>query len=308
MANGSGKQLRRSQFLQDAIATVIGGNVANAGTFTVAYPKGRKASDYTPGPGNHNLHANGVTYKVESGNFTIAFTTVITITWLGGYTLTSGTEVVVGLVRAESVLPDDVDDAPAGVIPLGAHVIDFGSPVVGAVAGVKAITLLAEAGDLFAGNHVFDAPRNFTLTAATTNHSARTVTVYGTDYLGNPMVESRAGPNANTVAGVKAFKTITRVAVDGAVATNGISVGMGEVFGLPFFVPNKGYFLKALVDGVDELGDSTVVGGLATGVSTATSADVRGTIDFNTAANGTRRLQAIVLGGTRQLGTSQFTG
>lgn len=291
------------------VQTVLGGAVASGGTFVVAYPDGTSARDFNGGGSNHAVYANAGKYTVADGKITVAFTTVITVTWLGGYTLAAGTEVNLQLERYGEKLPVDLDDAVEGITPLGLHLIDLGVPAAPSTTGVFTAQLLGAAGDFTLASPVtFDVPRNFTLTVATTNHSGRTITVYGTDVYGNVMVESLAGPNNNTVSGKKAFKTITRVASDGAIATNGIAVGFGDVLGLPFFVPNQAFVLKAMVDGADEVANATVVGGLASAASTATSADVRGTIDFNTASNGTRVFQAIVAGGNKAKGMPQYAG
>lgn len=305
------ENLKAANFLQDAVSTTIGGDVANNGTFTIAYPTGRKAADYVSGPGTHFLLTGGATYAVSAGKATLAFgSSNITVTWKGGRTLAAGSEVRIGLIRAGSVLASDVDDAPAGVVPLSTHLINFGPVATSDDDALFAVELLAEAGEftLPSGGVTFDVPRNVILTGATTNHSARTITVTGTDVNGDAIIETMAGPNDGIVAGKKAFKTVTSVASDGAIATDGIKGGFGDVLGLPFFVANAGFFLKALVDGVDELANCTIVGALATGVSTATSADVNGTIDFNTASNGTKVFQAIVLGGTKQPSVPQYVG
>lgn len=57
------------------------------------------------------------------------------------------------------------------------------------------------------------------------NLSARTFTVYGTDKNGNSITEAITGPNATTVSSTKNFYTVTRVAVNGAVASD-VEVGV----------------------------------------------------------------------------------
>lgn len=53
---------------------------------------------------------------------------------------------------------------------------------------------------------------------------ALTFTIYGTTKVGDAISEAIAGPNAGTVFTTANFKTVTRVAVDGAVGTN-VTVG-----------------------------------------------------------------------------------
>lgn len=57
--------------------------------------------------------------------------------------------------------------------------------------------------------------------------SALTFTVYGTTKVGDSISEAIAGPNAGTVTTTANFKTVTQVAVDGAVGTN-VTVGVSN--------------------------------------------------------------------------------
>lgn len=288
----------------------LGAAVANAGTFTAAFPEGTAARDFNGGGADHSLYANAGKYTVSGGGFTIAFTTLITVTWLGGYTLAAGTEINLQLERYGEKLPVDLDDAIVGITPLGLHLIDLGVPAAPDDDALFTAQLKDPIGNftLIAANTTFDVPRNLTFTVATTDQSDATLTITGTDVYGEVMVETIAGPNNNVVSTAKAFKTITSIATDTVIATNGIKAGFGDVLGLPFFVPNGSFVLRAIVDGTLEGTAPTVVGGLASGASTATSADVRGTIDFNTASNGTRVFQVIVAGGNKAMGMPQYDG
>lgn len=80
--------------------------------------------------------------------------------------------------------------------------------------------------------------------ASAGNLSALTFTVTGTDVDGRTISEAIAGPNNNTVETTKYFKTVTQVAVNGAVGTD-VTVGtVDEIqfktipldFKLPYFV------------------------------------------------------------------------
>jgi hypothetical protein len=152
-----------------------------------------------------------------------------------------------------------------------------------------------------------DVPRNVTLTVATTNHSARTFTVYGTDEYGNAMVENIAGPNANTVSGIKAFARVTRVAVDGALATNGVSVGYGTTLGLPLAVRKAAQVIRESLDGAVATA-GTFAYALQNVAATATNADVRGTYIPNSAPDGARGFSiAVMLTDPSDIGFAQFT-
>jgi hypothetical protein len=254
--------------------------------------------------GNYQMTWNG-NVAVWPKDFTIAFTAnTATITWRASNTIAAGTVVNLGL-GVEGF--DAVMNQPSG-----AQIINLGSPIAAAATGVTTAQLLGAAGNLTLdgarvtnGVAVLDVPRNFTLTVATTNQSAITFTVYGTDAYGNNMVESLAGPNNNTVAGKKAFKTITRVAASAAVATNGVSVGFGDVLGLPVFLPAAGFILKELEDGAAAVAGTTVAGSLV--APSATSADVRGTYDPNSACDGAKTFELVVaLPDAQNLGGPQF--
>jgi len=64
-----------------------------------------------------------------------------------------------------------------------------------------------------------DVPRHVSVYCAA-DMSGVVFTVTGTDRYGTIITEAITGPNATTVNGTKNFKTVTRVAVDGAVGTN----------------------------------------------------------------------------------------
>lgn len=87
--------------------------------------------------------------------------------------------------------------------------------------------------------HIGDQ-QHVTLTSAN-NLSAVSFTIYGTNYQGEPIQETRAGPNANTVNSSLNYATVTRVAVSGAAAAVSVGIlGTGESQPLPLdiYVPN----------------------------------------------------------------------
>lgn len=138
---------------------------------------------------------------------------------------------------------------------------------------------------------VLDVPRNITFTVAVTDFSATVMTVTGFDAYGQPMTQTRAGPNNNTVGTLKAFKEIVSVASSTALGTN-VSVGIGDVFGLPFNVPDIGYIQSVKWAGVLAADAGTAVVSVATSPSTPALGDVRGTYTPSSASNGARRLVA----------------
>lgn len=132
-----------------------------------------------------------------------------------------------------------------------------------------------------------DVARNVTITSAG-NDSGITFTVTGKDEYGLPMSEAITGANAGIASGKKAFKTITRVQPSAAAAGN-ISVGFGDVLGLPFRLNKRADLLAQFAGDTEESAASVVVVGDAT-AATATTGDVRGTINPDTALDGSTEI------------------
>jgi hypothetical protein len=88
-------------------------------------------------------------------------------------------------------------------------------------------------------------------------------------------------------AGKKAFKYISSIAIysAGDITTDTVKIGTGDVLGLPYVLTGTGDFIQASLAGVHESTRATVVKADATTVS-ATTGDVRGTIDLNSACDG----------------------
>lgn len=154
---------------------------------------------------------------------------------------------------------------------------------------------LSATGSLVSGGvATFTVPRAVSLTS-TANNSGLAVTVNGTDAYGKTMSELITGPNNTTVTGAKAFKTVTSVTATGIVTS--LSVGDSDKLGLPIRIADKGKVLEMMVDGISETTLTIVAGLSTTGTSTATTADVRGTLLGGTATNGTRRFTALLIVG-----------
>lgn len=133
-----------------------------------------------------------------------------------------------------------------------------------------------------------NAARN--LVFATSSAAADTVfTVTGYDTYKVKMVEAitiASGQSAG--AGKKAFKYVESIAIysAGNITTDTITVGTGEVLGLPYVLTGTGDFVQASLGGVFESTRPTVVKADATATQTATTGDVRGTIDLNSSLDG----------------------
>lgn len=294
----------------DIVEMQLGSNVANAGTFTVPYPTGRDAGDYTGG--TNNLIQSRA-YGELKNNVSFSFGTAnITVTNNTGQTLLSGTDLIVQLDRigvddGENLgLANDGSMAftPAVTINLGAPdtadangYVETQNLTALGVFSVSATAAAAIAAAALAGEA--DVPRN--VVAAWTTTAVLTVT--GTDEYGNVMVESSA--SGTSMAGKKAFKTITDISA--SVDITGLTVGTGDVLGLPMFLPQAGQVIAENEDGAAATAGTIVAG--VKGTATATTGDVRGTYDANSAANGAKSFQLIAaLGDPSDKGSAQYAG
>jgi hypothetical protein len=179
------------------------------------------------------------------------------------------------------------------------YVHDFGAPATASAnaiclsqsitAGTAGLLNGATAGTL-------DVPRN--VVAAWTGTAV--MTVVGTDVYGETMTEASA--SGTSMTGKKAFKTITSVNVSQNVT--GCTVGTGDVLGLPYAYATKSQILQSRMDGVDDA--VTMVVADATSPATTTTGDVRGTVDFSTASDGTKRFMVMMLRSSTQTKVAQF--
>lgn len=192
----------------------------------------------------------------------------------------------------------------AGAGPMGRVYVWDSVPVASGTALIAALQTLAGAGAMvltpgagtsrvFAANGVprivLDVPRSVTLTSAG-NISAVNFTITGYDQYGQRMTQTLAGPNANTVATTKTFKSVESVVASGAVGTN-TSVGFNDRLGFPYRLKDLGYIISQKWNGAVEaatpvLGDATA--------PTAATGDVRGAITVGSAADGVKRLVIVM--------------
>lgn len=296
---------------------VLNADVADAGTFTVNYPAlSDEGNFYRAVQHKFVLNQNAVLEFPQKFGVTLG-TTNITITNKSGATWLAGTPFKLQLEERGRRAYRDPDSRQLlnRTAKMDVFDINLGAPDTAVATGVTTAQLLGAAGNLaidgtlaVSGVATFDVPRNFTLTAATTNQSGITFTVTGQDEYGNTMKETLAGPNNNTVQGKKAFKKITQVAANAAIATNGVSVGFGDVLGLPVFVPSGAYILKESEDGAAPTAGTFVGGDQTAGGNTATSGDIRGTYDPNSACNADKVFSlTVALHDPTYLGMPQFT-
>ena len=283
-----------------------GSAVATSGTITFAYPAGTNAGSFAAF--GHKLWVDKFQKLLESPtDFSVSFgASNITVTYLDATSIPAGAR----LNAQFNILGEDDGTAEVtpkidGVIPLQTLRISLGAPITADADGVcasqagTAATAMTINGALTSGGvATFDVPRN--VVAAWTNTA--TLTVTGTDVYGNVVKETSG--SGTSMTGKKAFKTITSVVPSANIT--GATVGTGDVLGLPVYLPSAASVLKEIEDGAVATA-GTVVGGVST-LATATTGDVRGTYDPNSATNGTKVFDLIVaLGDPDYKGVAQFS-
>lgn len=269
--------------------------VADNGTFTVNYPAGFSAGSFSGGHA-HKMWAAGLQVMLSApADFTLTFgASEITVTYLGSTTLPAGSRVniqadVYGADDREPdkvALPVNVVRAPVVRVDLGAPDADDNNGYCASQSVSAAAAASLDGALVVAGVGTPDVPRN--VVAAWTGTAVLTVT--GTDVDGNVVVEKSA--SGTSLTGKKAFKTVT--AVSPSANVTGLTVGTGDVLGLPIYVPGSAYVLQEMEDGAeiieavvtltDNTGgsgshDDTLADGLTTVAASAqTSATVTGTL------------------------------
>jgi hypothetical protein len=306
----------------------LAADVADAGTFTVAYPT-RPSPD--AGKYNEGDFFGAMGHKLVMGQSVLSFpndfdvtlgTSEITITNEYGATWPAGTDWRLELqVQGKPLYrqPADVNSG-AGAPRLVNRVskscevlINLGAPDALVTNGVMAQQNITAAGAMLVngtlatgGVATLDVPRNLIADSGGADDAILTVT--GKDEYGQTMIETLTLNGTTAVAGKKAFKQVTGIAASKAVA-NTAFIGTGDVLGLPVFLPSNGHVVKELSNGTAATAGTFVAGLRAAEGSTATSADVRGTYDPNAAADGDIVFQLVVsLPDPTYLGVAQYAG
>lgn len=300
------------------VELVLGGAVATSGTFLINYPTGKSLANYENAYGHYFL-ALGAKFT-QPDDFTIVFgATYATVTYKGTTTLPAGTKVTAQLEEVGLAAPKRgyVDDGATVVTidklrDVKVFQIDLGAPAAIDVDGIieaytGAASAIALDGALVSdGVATLDVPRNLVVDSGGADDAVLTFT--GTDEYGQTMIESITLNGATAVSGKKAFKTVTAVSASKALA-NGAFVGTGDVLGLPVYLPAGAYVLAELEDGAAASSGALVAGLAPNTVSTATTADVRGTYDPNSACDAAKSFSLLVsLADPEYLGNPQYSG
>ncbi len=299
------------------VSTTLSAAVAASGTFTVGYPTGTDEDSFA-GYGHKAVAIGNV--MSSPGDFTLTFGSAsITFTYAASKTeMPAGTKVSIDLNLPGNLVREMTKLVPnsPGVSTMTLVRVDLGSPLVADVNGIAEAQATTPAGDLTLQTRagvagfglVGGAPFGRTLTVDADGANTAVLTITGTDYEGNVMVENITANGTSVVAGVKAFYTVTGISFTNS-ASNNVFVGFADVLGLPFYLPG--------VDDCPTVGEfedgtiataGTFVAGVDTAV-TATTGDVRGTYVPNSATDGAKNFVLFIPSVDPEYqGQAQFTG
>ena len=131
-----------------------------------------------------------------------------------------------------------------------------------------------------------NTPRALQINTSTT---ARTITISGYDYYGQPMTEAITVATAGTAkSGKKAFYQIASATINGTATA--VTIGTADIFGLPVRCFDAGYVVKVGWNNTLAQDAGTFVVADMTNPATSTTGDVRGTYQPSTASDGIKRL------------------
>lgn len=298
---------------QRSVLIALSAAVATNGTFTVSYPDDYDRGDFEGAP-HHSFTIGNMGPYNHPDDFTLSFgATEVTVTYTGTTTLPQGVSGYFTFDQVGDQANYDTAYDNKGVREAHTVLIQLGSPdtldangyvesqdlTALGVFSIDTTAAAAIADAALAGEA--DVPRN--VKAAWTGTAVLTVT--GTDVDGNVVVESSA--SGTSMTGKKAFKTVTDVSTSANITA--LTVGTADVFGLPVYLPGDGNVLTEIEDG-DQPTAGTIVAGLSPNTpSTATTGDVRGTYDPNSAANGALRFELMcALPDPTHKGNDQYAG
>ena len=198
-------------------------------------------------------------------------------------------DVMLGPVYSGKANTDGPSPMELGVGPMGRVYVFDVVPVALDLDGIAVAQAVGAAGNLTltSSTVTLDTPRTVDIVSSGAGDTTQSATVYGTDQYGQAMSELIAFNGVTRVAGQKAFKKITRVAVSALMAGNA-SVGFTDVLGIPYRVLSRDYVTFNYNATVGLLAAVTVADQASP--ATTTTNDVRGTVTLATAADGAKRL------------------
>jgi hypothetical protein len=235
------------------VAFTLEADVANAGTFTVAYPTGFDDGDFENSP-LHYITLNGATLE-HPQDIGLSFgDTSVTVTNRTGAALIAGNGYMTFFFQGkdtsvEAEVKTSVDGVTArkkvGGRTMTPLYVDFGSPLTADADGISASQSVAAAASFLLngallsvitdGEMVLDARYGRNVVAAWTGTAV--LTIVGLDYLDQPMTEVSASGTSHT--GTKAFKKI--LSITSSASITAATVGTGQVLGLPAKLPSSAF-------------------------------------------------------------------
>jgi len=235
------------------VETTLSADLVGGGTFAVGYPAGFSKGSFV-GSLKHKLATGSGNVFPSPAYFTLTFgATSVTVNWTSvSPTLPAGTKVLLeldmpGKNSAEVKVP--ISPIPGNMVRSGLFAINLGAPATADADGYCASQSVAQNASAIlngalvsSGVGVSDVARN--IVAGWTTNAVLTFTFK--DEHGNTVVEKSAGGSA-TFTGKKACKRLISVSSDTAIT--GLTVGTGNVFGLPVYVPSVAAVIAELEDG-----------------------------------------------------------
>lgn len=214
---------------------------------------------------------------------------VLTIVTLSSGQFTVGSVLSGTGVTANTTILEQLTGVTGGT---GTYLVDTPqtttSATITGIAGINGIPRVPFGPDLTVSlyNPFCMLGRNVRITTAAGDTAV--YTVVGFDIYGYPQTEAITANGATTVSGKKAFKYIQSVTPVGTVGATA-SVGTGDVYGFPLL--SETFADVAINWNAGVIVASTgYLAGVATSPATATTGDVRGTYNVQSASDATKRL------------------
>jgi len=312
---------------------------ASSWTFTASTPTGKDKGSFFLAVGHKLIMAQStlfypVDFDVSISGSTITITNKTSAAWASGSTF----RLQMNEPGDRSQVSTPTQDPNAQVITVGAatsysptarpkllasttsgyiDLVNLGAPAAKAANNICLAQTTASSGALTiagslasGGVATLDVPR--AVRAVSTGAATSVLTVTGTDVYGQTLKEAITLNGTTTVNGKKAFKTVTAITTDSAMA-NPVTVGTTDILGLPVFLPTISYILGELRNGSLSGGG----GGVAIPFSISQTDTLAGTAQnlVSPVAGSVRSLSVIVqltavAGGpvTVNVGTTPVTG
>lgn len=222
-----------------------------------------------------------------TGTYTLSASSSAT----GSITITSSGDAYLG-----DPAPMDLGVGPLGrvyiwdMVPQTLQTANIAASQTASAAGAVTLTAGTSAKSVVRPDGVsviqLNTPRALQINTSTT---ARTITISGYDYYGQPMTEAITVATAGTAkSGKKAFYQIASATINGTATA--VTIGTTDIFGLPVRCFDAGYVVKVGWNNTLAQDAGTFAVADMTNPATSTTGDVRGTYQPSTASDGTKRL------------------